>query len=133
MLELENGSKVRRFACASKLKADQWIDAFNQLNSSSGAGGKKKYGLSSLRAQRRRLECLTHVLCVHFLMIFRNVVFGVELRRVAHVKNDPFWCLSGPKPRQGTSFIACGAVQYIDELTGFLLAVGSNHPFTQPR
>jgi hypothetical protein len=33
-LELEYNGKTRRLACASRQQADQWIDAFNQLNAS---------------------------------------------------------------------------------------------------
>lgn len=36
-LELEYNGKTRRLACASKQQADQWIDAFNQLNASNNS------------------------------------------------------------------------------------------------
>lgn len=52
-------------------------------------------------------------------------MLGVELKNVVYKKAGA-WRLSGLKPSQGTSIIAAGAAQFIDEIAGFLLATGAS-------
>ncbi len=50
----------------------------------------------------------------------KNVIFSVSLSQVVYRRKDQFWRISGKGAKGGNA----GALQFLEEITGFLLSTG---------